>query len=143
MNFKGSLNQPSVFHLKIRKADEKTGLSLLSYQDSNLDKQIQNLLCYHYTIAHRCGHNLNNLLKTARVEPQKEPKLAFFLSNLSNPPNGFRPKSCERGRIYPKESTEELPDGFPKFPQTSLLPAQQDPIHQFSEQARYAHPDSP
>ncbi len=23
---------------------------LLSYQDSNLDKQNQNLLCYHYTI---------------------------------------------------------------------------------------------
>ena len=23
----------------------------LSYQDSNLDKQSQNLLCYHYTIA--------------------------------------------------------------------------------------------
>ena len=29
-----------------------TPLVLLSYQDSNLDKQAQNLLCYHYTIRH-------------------------------------------------------------------------------------------
>ena len=32
----------------------------LSYQDSNLDKQSQNLLCYHYTIA-QCGHNFRKI----------------------------------------------------------------------------------
>ena len=26
----------------------------LDYQDSNLDKQNQNLLCYHYTVKKRC-----------------------------------------------------------------------------------------
>ena len=30
--------------------DYSFGASLLDYQDSNLDKQNQNLLCYHYTI---------------------------------------------------------------------------------------------
>lgn len=34
----------------------------LSYQDSNLDKQSQNLLCYRYTIA-QCGHNFSKILK--------------------------------------------------------------------------------
>ena len=28
---------------------------MLSYQDSNLDKQNQKLLCYHYTIGQNCG----------------------------------------------------------------------------------------
>ena len=36
--------------MSIKKARRKAGFSL-SYQDSNLDKQSQNLLCYHYTIA--------------------------------------------------------------------------------------------
>ena len=36
------------------------GSPLLSYQDSNLDKQSQNLLCYHYTIA-QCGHNFRKI----------------------------------------------------------------------------------
>ena len=35
---------------------------LLSYQDSNLDKQSQNLLCYRYTIA-QCGHNFSKTIK--------------------------------------------------------------------------------
>lgn len=34
----------------------------MSYQDSNLDKQSQNLLCYHYTIA-QCGHNFRKTIK--------------------------------------------------------------------------------
>ena len=37
----------------------------LSYQDSNLDKQSQNLLCYHYTIA-QCGHNLEKNLQLCK-----------------------------------------------------------------------------
>ncbi len=32
------------------KKEALNGLLLLSYQDSNLDKQNQNLMCYHYTI---------------------------------------------------------------------------------------------
>lgn len=36
-------------------------LVMLSYQDSNLDKQAQNLLCYHYTIR-QC------LFETAKIQ---------------------------------------------------------------------------
>lgn len=42
--------------------DEKVAINdLLSYQDSNLDKQAQNLLCYHYTIR-QC------LFETAKIQ---------------------------------------------------------------------------
>ena len=41
----------------------------LSYQDSNLDKQSQNLLCYRYTIA-QCGHNIRKLFPVVQgVKP--------------------------------------------------------------------------
>ena len=41
----------------------------LDYQDSNLDKQNQNLLCYHYTIVqqHICKHLTVFLSKKARI----------------------------------------------------------------------------
>ena len=38
----------------------------LSYQDSNLDKQSQNLLCYRYTIAHQCAPILENNFQSCK-----------------------------------------------------------------------------
>ena len=35
-------------------------LFMLDYQDSNLDKQNQNLLCYHYTIVQSLGLSLKS-----------------------------------------------------------------------------------
>ena len=43
--------------------------SLLDYQDSNLDKQNQNLLCYHYTIVQTLGFLLKSGAKI-RVSPE-------------------------------------------------------------------------
>ena len=43
-----------LYIFKIKKNSLLRGMNKefsLSYQDSNLDKQSQNLLCYHYTIA--------------------------------------------------------------------------------------------
>lgn len=36
--------------MQIQKKEELSLLSLLSHKDSNLNKQDQNLLCYHYTM---------------------------------------------------------------------------------------------
>lgn len=59
----------------------------LFYQDSNLDKQDQNLLCYHYTIEQCCTlYNHNFLVCAAKVDifaesPNKNPIfLHFFFS---------------------------------------------------------------
>lgn len=40
----------SLSPMQIQKKEELSLLSLLSHKDSNLNKQDQNLLCYHYTM---------------------------------------------------------------------------------------------
>ena len=50
------------------------GPRVLSYQDSNLDKQNQNLLCYHYTI--RQSYSLRHI-------PAERPKAIAKLVTLS------------------------------------------------------------
>lgn len=42
------INQSDILFVLLQVIDLE--LFMLSYQDSNLDKQAQNLLCYHYTI---------------------------------------------------------------------------------------------
>ena len=42
-------------HQSTKKGNSQEHLLLLDYQDSNLDKQNQNLLCYHYTIVQTSG----------------------------------------------------------------------------------------
>ena len=42
--------EPTTAHKKGFPRNEES--LMLDYQDSNLEKQDQNLLCYHYTIAH-------------------------------------------------------------------------------------------
>ncbi len=37
-------------HIKTKKAAEKAAFKWLPHKDSNLNKQIQNLRCYHYTM---------------------------------------------------------------------------------------------
>ena len=51
-------------------------LSKLGYQDSNLEKQDQNLLCYHYTIA-------QFRISTAKVATFFEPANFYLLFSLS------------------------------------------------------------
>ncbi len=64
-----SIQQKSQFRLKLT--------FLLSYPDSNQDKQNQNLLCYHYTIGQS---SLCSLLKSGAKVVQTNVKSKYFPS---------------------------------------------------------------
>ena len=62
----------------------------MDYQDSNLEKQDQNLLCYHYTIAHCpfCECKFSDLF------PNPQIFIAFFHQE-------FRPEIKRSGAFFP------------------------------------------
>ena len=58
----GMLASARQSHKKSRQPPyQMIALILLSYLDSNQERQIQNLQCYHYTIAQSCGANLRHI----------------------------------------------------------------------------------
>ena len=59
------------------KKEALKGLLLLSYQDSNLDKQNQNLMCYHYTIG-QSVFLLANLFLPVALRRKRVQKYIFF-----------------------------------------------------------------
>ena len=55
-------------------------LMQLDYQDSNLDKQNQNLLCYHYTIVQTYGLSVKKRCKDRGLSRNMQVFRAIFLS---------------------------------------------------------------
>ena len=56
-----------------------SGLSLLVHQDSNLDKQYQKLLCYHYTMDQTCCSFFQKRCKDMEIGCNLQIFLHFFL----------------------------------------------------------------
>ena len=52
---------------------------MLDYQDSNLDKQNQNLLCYHYTIVQSLGLSFEKRCKDRALLSNMQMFRLFFL----------------------------------------------------------------
>lgn len=57
---------------------------LLDYQDSNLDKQNQNLLCYHYTIVQTLGAFLRKRGKDT-IFLKYAPNISLFFCDMNRP----------------------------------------------------------
>ncbi len=51
----------------------------LDYQDSNLDKQNQNLLCYHYTIVQTLGLSVKKRCKDRELSAYLQTFGCFFI----------------------------------------------------------------
>ncbi len=56
----------------------------MDYQDSNLDKQNQNLLCYHYTIVQTLGLSVKKRGKDRGFQNNLQIFGRFFLMEVSN-----------------------------------------------------------
>ena len=87
------VNLPLISNSKrIAEKEKKSGqrpLSLLSYQDSNLDKQNQNLLCYHYTIRQSIFVKGNIRICSRPCKDTKNPLICYkkpvvLLASLQN-----------------------------------------------------------
>ena len=74
------INQSDILFVLLQVIDLE--LFMLSYQDSNLDKQAQNLLCYHYTIRH-C---LFESAKIQNIVTIKKNAANIFIFSINLPP---------------------------------------------------------
>ena len=57
-------------HFRVKKKSRNdiiSALLLLDYQDSNLEKQDQNLLCYHYTIVQSFNRTTRSVFDDAKI----------------------------------------------------------------------------
>ena len=92
-------------HKRKTPKDYSFGASLLDYQDSNLDKQNQNLLCYHYTIVQTYVLSVKKRCKDRGLQAN----LQIFRSLFTLPPRKSRiitSQSANNSSFYHAEQAD-------------------------------------